>query len=216
MTENNQDHSDANNNATSGAGNGANQRGGDESVNISMTSSSSDTPPAAPIPGSVGSALGAEGSTRRGQEKFDIMGMLPLAVIFVVFYFFMIRPQAKKQKEHNKLLDSLQRGDKLVTASGMVGTVSRLDPDKNYVHIEISKDVIVQITRSSIAQILESKNSANKTNIPAVPHSKKKTHNKNKKKQEERAEPKTGSKTSNAKEVSNEENEENAENAEIK
>lgn len=75
--------------------------------------------------------------------------MLPLAVIFVVFYFFIIRPQAKNRKEHQKVLESLKRGDKVLTASGILGTIEGLTDA--FVTLEIAEGVSVKILRSQIS-----------------------------------------------------------------
>ena len=73
---------------------------------------------------------------------------IPLILIFVIFYFFLIRPQQKKVKEHKIMVANLKRGDKVVTSGGIVGTVERvMDNDK--VEIEISEDVKVEIVKST-------------------------------------------------------------------
>ncbi len=64
-----------------------------------------------------------------------ISSLIPLVLIFVIFYFFLIRPQQKKVKEHKKMVENLQRGDKVVTSGGIVGSIERIiDNDK----VEIS------------------------------------------------------------------------------
>ena len=78
---------------------------------------------------------------------------IPLILIFVIFYFFLIRPQQKKVKEHKAMVQSLKRGDKVVTAGGIVGTVERrIDNDK--VEGEISENVKVEIVRTTGIQSL--------------------------------------------------------------
>ena len=78
---------------------------------------------------------------------------IPLILIFVIFYFFLIRPQQKKVKEHKKMVESLKRGDKVVTSGGIVGTVERIiDNDK--VEVEISENVKVEIVRTTGIQSL--------------------------------------------------------------
>ena len=73
---------------------------------------------------------------------------IPLILIFVIFYFFLIRPQQKKVKEHKIMVANLKRGDQVVTSGGIVGTVERvMDNDK--VEIEISEDVKVEIVKST-------------------------------------------------------------------
>ena len=77
----------------------------------------------------------------------------PLILIFVIFYFFLIRPQQKKVKDHKLMVESLKRGDKVVTAGGIVGTVERvIDNDK--VEVSISDDVKVEIIKATGIQAL--------------------------------------------------------------
>ena len=78
---------------------------------------------------------------------------IPLILIFVIFYFFLIRPQQKKVKDHKLMVESLKRGDKVVTAGGIVGTVERvIDNDK--VEVSISDDVKVEIVKATGIQAL--------------------------------------------------------------
>ena len=73
---------------------------------------------------------------------------IPLILIFVIFYFFLIRPQQKKAKDHKLMVSNLKRGDKVVTSGGIVGTVERvIDNDK--IEILISENVIVEIVRDT-------------------------------------------------------------------
>tara|TARA_A100001011_G_scaffold255702_1_gene263962 strand:- start:358 stop:645 length:288 start_codon:yes stop_codon:yes gene_type:complete len=78
---------------------------------------------------------------------------IPLILIFVIFYFFLIRPQQKKVKDHKLMVENLKRGDKVVTAGGIVGTVDRvIDNDK--VEVSISDDVKVEIIKATGIQAL--------------------------------------------------------------
>ena len=82
---------------------------------------------------------------------------IPLILIFVIFYFFLIRPQQKKVKEHKAMVESLKRGDKVVTSGGITGTVERLiDNDK--VEVEIAENVKVEIVKSTGIQSLVNTN----------------------------------------------------------
>ena len=77
-----------------------------------------------------------------------ITQFIPLILIFVIFYFFLIRPQQKKAKEHKLMCENLKRGDKVLTSGGIVGTVERvLENDK--VEIKISENVNVEMIRST-------------------------------------------------------------------
>ncbi len=78
---------------------------------------------------------------------------IPLILIFVIFYFFLIRPQQKKVKEHKAMVESLKKGDKVVTSGGITGTISRvIDNDK--VEIEIADNVTVEVIRGTGIQSL--------------------------------------------------------------
>ena len=78
---------------------------------------------------------------------------IPLILIFVIFYFFLIRPQQKKAKEHKAMVAALKRGDEVVTSGGIVGTVERiLGEDK--LDLLISENVTVQVVQSTIQSIL--------------------------------------------------------------
>jgi preprotein translocase subunit YajC len=82
-----------------------------------------------------------------------IAQFIPLILIFVIFYFFLIRPQQKKIKEHKLMVQSLKRGDEVVTAGGLVGKVERIQGDDK-VDILISENVTVQVVQSTIQSLL--------------------------------------------------------------
>ena len=73
---------------------------------------------------------------------------IPLILIFVIFYFFLIRPQQKKVKEHKLMVENLKRGDKVVTSGGIVGTVERVI-DNEKVEVKIADNVNVEIIRAT-------------------------------------------------------------------
>jgi preprotein translocase subunit YajC len=78
---------------------------------------------------------------------------IPLILIFVIFYFLLIRPQQKRIKEHKAMVDSLNRGDDIVTSGGIVGKVVRvLEDDK--AEVEIAENVTVKIIKSTVSQVL--------------------------------------------------------------
>ena len=78
---------------------------------------------------------------------------VPLILIFVIFYFFLIRPQQKKVKEHKLMVSSLKRGDTVVTSGGIVGKIERVLGDDK-VDILISENVTVQVVQSTIQSLL--------------------------------------------------------------
>ena len=90
-------------------------------------------------------------------EGSGIGQFIPLILIFVIFYFFLIRPQQKKVKEHKAMVESLKRGDRVVTSGGITGRVERLiDNDK--VEVEIADNVKVEIVKSTGIQSLVNTN----------------------------------------------------------
>jgi preprotein translocase subunit YajC len=92
----------------------------------------------------------------QGTGIFDqnaLIQFLPLVLIFVVFYFLLIRPQQTKQKEHRKMLDALRRGDRIVTGGGIIGTVARVDSAEE-VTVDIAEGVRVRVLRSTISSVL--------------------------------------------------------------
>ena len=80
---------------------------------------------------------------------------IPLILIFLIFYFLLIRPQQKKQKEHKLLLESIKRGDEILTSGGILGKVTKADAER--LNVEIAKDVNVTIYRSTVADVLNKK-----------------------------------------------------------
>ncbi|MFV3130055.1 preprotein translocase subunit YajC [Niveispirillum sp. KHB5.9] len=93
-------------------------------------------------------AAGAPG----GGGMESLMSLAPLVLIFVVFYFLLIRPQQKKLKEHKSMLDALRRGDKVVTGGGIVGSVVKVADDE--VTVEIANGVQVRVLRPTITSVL--------------------------------------------------------------
>ena len=78
---------------------------------------------------------------------------IPLILIFVIFYFFLIRPQQKKIKDHKLMVSSLKRGDKVVTSGGIIGEVERILGDDK-VDLLISENLTVQVVQSTIQSLI--------------------------------------------------------------
>ena len=94
----------------------------------------------------------AQSAAAAGDASSSLMSMLPLVLMFVVLYFIMIRPQMRKQKEHRAMIESLAKGDEVVTAGGMYGRVTSIT--ESQLGVQIAAGVEVQIQRSSVAQVL--------------------------------------------------------------
>ena len=86
---------------------------------------------------------------------------IPLILIFVIFYFFLIRPQQKKIKDHKMMVAALKRGDEVITSGGIIGKIERVLGDDK-VDLKISENVTVQIVQSTIQGLL------NKPNTPSI------------------------------------------------
>lgn len=86
-------------------------------------------------------------------DQSTIVQFLPILLIFVVFYFLLLRPQQTKQKQHKAMLEALRRGDRVVTGGGIVGTVSRVVTPEE-VELDIAQNVRVRVVRSTIASVL--------------------------------------------------------------
>jgi len=82
-----------------------------------------------------------------------LQSFLPLVLIFIVFYFLLIRPQQKKMKQHKEMLAALRRGDRVVTAGGIIGQVVKVSNDGE-VQVEIAEGVRVKVVRGTIAEVL--------------------------------------------------------------
>ena len=82
-----------------------------------------------------------------------LVQLFPLILIFVVFYFLLIRPQQRKAKEQKAMLDALRRGDRVVTGGGIIGTVARVDNPEEVV-VDIAENVRVRVVRSTISSVL--------------------------------------------------------------
>lgn len=84
-----------------------------------------------------------------------LVSLVPIILIFVIFWLLLIRPQQKKQKAHQKLLTQLRKGDRVVTNGGMFGVISSLNDEKNIVVLKIAENTKIEILKSSIAGKVE-------------------------------------------------------------
>ena len=91
-------------------------------------------------------ALGGDGAS-------TFTSLLPLVLIFVVFYLLLIRPQQKKMKKHRDMVAALRRGDRVVTGGGLVGTVTKVVSDTE-LQIEVAEGVKVRVVRATISEVL--------------------------------------------------------------
>jgi preprotein translocase subunit YajC len=94
----------------------------------------------------------AEATPAAGQANSFIELVLPLLAFGAILYFLIIRPQVKRQKEHQKLVDALSKGDEIVTAGGVAGKIT--DMGENFILVEISEGTEVKIRRQAVETVL--------------------------------------------------------------
>ena len=101
------------------------------------------------------SAAYAQGTGITGifDNQSALIQFLPLVLIFVVFYFLLIRPQQRKAKDQKAMLDALRRGDRVVTGGGIIGTIARVENPEE-VTVDIADGVRVRVLRSTISSVL--------------------------------------------------------------
>jgi len=93
----------------------------------------------------------AQGAAGGGGDLF--VSLLPLILIFVVFYFLLIRPQQKRMKDHREMLGNLRRGDRVVTGGGIIGTITKVGGDDELT-VELAEGVRVKVVRSTVQSVL--------------------------------------------------------------
>lgn len=87
------------------------------------------------------------------QEGSLIASLLPLIVLFAIFYFLVIRPQQKQQKEHKNMLANLQKGDKIITNGGLIAEIVK--PEEDFLKIRLNDNVEVKLSREFVAKKIE-------------------------------------------------------------
>ena len=83
-----------------------------------------------------------------------LTSMLPLIVLFGIFYFLIIRPQQKQAKEHKEMLEALKKGDKIITTGGLI--VEVVKPEEDFIKVKLNDDTIVKLVRDYVSKKLES------------------------------------------------------------
>ena len=87
------------------------------------------------------------------QEGNFVASLLPVVVLFAIFYFLVIRPQQKQQKAHAAMLAALEKGDKIITSGGLICEV--IKPEEDFIRVKLNDDVIVRVSREFIARKIE-------------------------------------------------------------
>jgi preprotein translocase subunit YajC len=116
----------------------------------------------------------AQGADSATQSQFSPASFVPLILIFVIFYFLIIRPQTKKIKEHEKMVNSLKIGNKVITSSGIVGIVREIHEKENQVGVEIADGVVVTMLKNNVSEVEKPVNHDKKPSKHSEKHSDKK------------------------------------------
>ncbi|RCX31821.1 preprotein translocase subunit YajC [Thioalbus denitrificans] len=85
-------------------------------------------------------------------QEPSLLGFLPLVVIFIVFWFLLIRPQQKRAKEHRQMVENLAKGDEVVTTGGLLGRITKLG--ENFVVVEIAEGIEVKVQKQMVASLM--------------------------------------------------------------
>lgn len=95
------------------------------------------------------SAFAATANAGQSSTQSTIMSFLPMVIIFILFWFLLIRPQQKKSKLHNQMINQLQKGDEIVTNGGILGKISKVEDQ--IIHLEIADNVIIRVRKNTVA-----------------------------------------------------------------
>ena len=93
-----------------------------------------------------------------GQQGSIIGSFLPLIILFAIFYFLIIRPQQKAQKDHKSMLEALTKGDKIITSGGLIAVIVKTEED--FIKIKLNDDTIVKLDRAYVSKKVEVGNEA--------------------------------------------------------
>jgi preprotein translocase subunit YajC len=100
----------------------------------------------------ISDALADGAAAGAAQSSGGLLGMLPLLLIFVLFYFMLIRPQTKRAKEHKSMVETLSKGDEIVTNGGLLGRVT--DVGESFVTVKIADGVEVKVQKQSVSALV--------------------------------------------------------------
>lgn len=90
-----------------------------------------------------------------------LVTMFPFILMFVILYLLIIRPQQKKQKDHQRMVDELKKGDRVVTSGGVHGTITGIKEQEGILVVQVAKEVQIEVSRGSISRVDESKSKKN-------------------------------------------------------
>ena len=103
-------------------------------------------------------AFGGGQPAQPGAESPSMLvTMFPFVLMFVILYLLIIRPQQKKQKDHQRMIDELKKGDRVVTSGGVHGTITGIKDKEDILVVQVAKDVQIEVSRGSISRVAERK-----------------------------------------------------------
>ena len=100
----------------------------------------------------ISDAMAQAGGAAGGSEAGPLMSFLPLILLFVIFYFMLIRPQTKRAKEHKKMVEALSKGDEVVTNGGLLGRITQVD--ENFLELQVADNVKIKVQRQAVASLM--------------------------------------------------------------
>lgn len=86
--------------------------------------------------------------TGSSPNQFNIMSFMPMIVIFILFWFLLMRPQQKKAREHSKMISELQKGDEVISSGGILGKIEKVA--EQFIQLEVASNVIISVQRSTV------------------------------------------------------------------
>jgi preprotein translocase subunit YajC len=99
----------------------------------------------------------AQAATDTASQGSGLISLVPLVLIFVVFYFLIVRPQSKKMKEHRDMVNNLKIGNKVITSGGIIGVVKDVLAKEDQLEIEIADGVRIKVVKNHVAELVNTK-----------------------------------------------------------
>lgn len=103
----------------------------------------------------ITNAFAQETVAAAAKQPSFLASIAPLVIIFAIFYFLVLRPQSKKMQEQQQMVTALTKGNKVMTNSGIYGTIKKVDQDSDTFELEIAKDVVIKINRNAVSELQE-------------------------------------------------------------
>lgn len=114
----------------------------------------------------------AQEIVNEAQNEFSLSSFVPITLIFLIFYFLIIRPQSKKIKEHQELVNNLKTNSKVMTNSGIFGVIKEIDNDGK-VDVEIAEGVVIKVLKTHILEVIDAKKAEEKQSKKSLKNQKK-------------------------------------------